>query len=156
MPITSDSSYSFDLSVGAQDFPKIYNRLAWGSREVRWDIYEAGWTERRWQYPPVVGENGYVGSATSYSSASSVPVFNPAIHNPDSTYSFPLYNVARNAENTNQQSVFYWFGKLANGTQIAEGRYVFRFAVLKPFGRPEAADNWQVYRTPEITVTGQY
>ena len=28
-------SYSFDLSVDAQDFPKIYNRLLWGSRQVR-------------------------------------------------------------------------------------------------------------------------
>ena len=57
---------------------------------------------------------------------------------------------------SNQQARYYFFGKLANGTQLAEGRYAMRFAVLKPFGRPEAADNWEVYRTPEITVTGKY
>ncbi|KAH6690349.1 subtilase [Plectosphaerella plurivora] len=156
VPITQDSSYSFDLSVGAQDFPKIYNRLVWGSREVRWDVYESGWKERQWQYPPVVGQNGYVGSVAAWASAASVDVFNPAIHNPDATFSFPIGNVPRNAENANQQSRYYWFGKLANGTQIANGRYVFRFAVLKPFGRREAADNWEVYRTPEIEVTGKY
>jgi hypothetical protein len=155
-PITQDSSYSFDLSVGVQDFPKLYNRLVWGSREVRWDVYEAGWRERQWQYPPVVGQNGYVGSVAAWASAASVDVFNPAIHNPDATFSFPIGNLPRNAENANTQSRYYWFGKLANGTQIANGRYVWRFAVLKPFGRREAADNWEVYRSPEIEVTGKY
>jgi hypothetical protein len=31
-------SYTFDLSVEAQDFPKIGHRLRWGANEVRWDV----------------------------------------------------------------------------------------------------------------------
>lgn len=31
-------SFSFDLSLNAQDFPKIYSRQQWGSRELRWDV----------------------------------------------------------------------------------------------------------------------
>jgi hypothetical protein len=54
----------------------------------------------------------------------------------------------------------WWFGKLANGTQIEPGKYTIRFAVLKPFGNPYNADNWDVYRPdsglPQIEVTGKY
>lgn len=153
-PITSDSTYTFDLSVAAQDFPKIYSKLLWGSREIRWDIYEAGWTERKWSYPPVVGENGYVGTATGWAGASSVLVFDPAIHDADDTFSFPVQNTFRNVDAPTR---YYWFGKLGNGTQIADGRYVMRFAALKPFGHnnPSASDNWEVYKTPTITVTSK-
>lgn len=153
-PIEQDSSYSFDLSLGAQDFPKILHKAVWGVREVRWDVFEAGWQERQWRYPPVIGENGYVGSVAAWSLGNAV--FNPAINNPEQTFSFPLRNAGRHVDLGGQFNRYSWFGKLANGTQIAEGRYVFRFALLKPFGRPEAADNWEVYRTPGIEVTGQY
>lgn len=36
-PVTEKSTFSFDLSLGEQDFPKIYSKLLWGSREVRRD-----------------------------------------------------------------------------------------------------------------------
>ncbi|ROT42545.1 serine endopeptidase [Sodiomyces alkalinus F11] len=154
--INQDSSYSFDLSVDAQDFPKVYNRINWGSRQVRWDIFEAGWRERNWKYPPVEGENGYIGPAAGWSSAGSVAVFNPAIHNPNTTFTFPITDVYRNAETTAIEFRYYWFGKLGNGSLIANGRYKMRFATLKPFGNPHAADNWDVFHTPEIEVTGQH
>jgi hypothetical protein len=31
-----------------------------------------------------------------------------------------------------------------------------RFATLKPFGNPKAADNWDVYKTPDVTILGKY
>lgn len=31
-----------------------------------------------------------------------------------------------------------------------------RFASLKPFGDPYAANNWAVYQTPQIEVKGKY
>ena len=30
--------YTFDLGLYVQDFPKIYAKLFWGTREVRWDV----------------------------------------------------------------------------------------------------------------------
>jgi hypothetical protein len=86
-------------------------------------IYEANWPERRWQYPPVIGQNGYVGSATYWAGSGQVTWFNPALYTPDQTYNFPITYLPRNAPNTNPQSQYYWFGKLANGTQIANGNY---------------------------------
>jgi hypothetical protein len=146
--ITSDSSYSFDLSLAKQDYPRIYNKLLWGSRQIRWDIFEAGWREREWKYPPVAGENKYVGPVAGwYGNADAI--FNPARDNADATVTFPLVNSVRNVDD---RDAFAWLGKLGNGTNIAKGKYEMRFAVLKPFGRPEAADNWEVYRTPQIEV----
>jgi subtilisin family serine protease len=157
-PFLKDSSYSFDLSVGAQDFPKIFLKLIWGSTQIRWDIYKAGFSERSWTYPPVVGENGYVGSAASWVGAGSVSVFNPATSDPDDTFTYPLTNSVRNTATSASQH--WWFGKLGNGSQIEPGTYTFRFAVLKPFGNPKNADNWDVYRPtkdlPQFEVTGKY
>ncbi|KAJ9143445.1 hypothetical protein NKR23_g6485 [Pleurostoma richardsiae] len=47
---------------------------------------------------------------------------------------------------------FWWFSKLANGSYIALGNYIFRFAALTMFGNPEHPDNWGIWKTPEITV----
>lgn len=153
VPITQDSSYSFDLSVSAQDFPKILSKLLWGSREVRWDVYQSGWTERKWQYPPVIGQNGYVGTVAAWAGGNSVAVFDPDLYDPDETFSFPIQDTFRNVAETTR---YYWFGKLGNGTQIANGKYVVRFAALKPFGNAKASDAWEVYGPHEIEVTGKY
>lgn len=152
-PIAQKSKFSFDLSLDAQDFPKIYSKLLWGSREVRWDVYQAGWKERDWKYPPVVGENGFVGTATSWAGSDSLLVFDPDVQDPEQTFSFPIRDTFRNVADPTR---YYWFGKLGNGTHIANGKYHIRFAALKPFGNPQASDNWEIYRTPEIEVTGQY
>lgn len=151
--ITQKASFSFDLSLEAQDFVKVYSKLLWGSREIRFDVYQAGWKERDWKYPPVIGENGYVGTATSWAGANSLPVFDPTVYDPEETFSFPIRDTYRNVADVTR---YFWFGKLGNGTQIANGKYHIRFAALKPYGNPKASDNWEIYRTPEIEVTGQY
>ncbi|KAL3293576.1 subtilase [Colletotrichum asianum] len=152
--ISEKSSYTFDLSTGAQDFPKIFQKLLWGSRQVRWDIYEAGWTERQWTYPPVVGQNGYVGSAASWVGSGEVEVFDPEQYDPDETFTYPITDIYRNTAASYHEH--WWFGKLGNGTQIAPGNYTIRFAALRPFGNPTHADNWDVFKTPQIQVLGQY
>ncbi|KAF6809557.1 subtilase [Colletotrichum sojae] len=154
VPISEKSSYTFDLSTGAQDFPKILQKLFWGTRQTRWDIYEAGWTERQWTYPPVVGENGYVGSVASWVGSGNVEVFDPEAYDADDTFTYPITDVSRNTATSYNEH--WWFGKLGNGSQIAPGTYTFRFAALRPFGNPTHADNWDVYKTPQIEVLGQY
>ncbi|OBR12831.1 Serin endopeptidase [Colletotrichum higginsianum IMI 349063] len=149
--------YSFNLDrFGPQDFPVIYSKLIWGTKEVRWDIYEAGWTERRWEYPPVPGRNGYIGPATSHVVAGSVSYFDPNVYDPDDTWTYPKIDLYRNAQTQASYHEFWWFGKLGNGSQIELGNYTMRFATLKPFGNPKAADNWDVFQTPQIQVTGKY
>ncbi|EXF86199.1 subtilase [Colletotrichum fioriniae PJ7] len=154
IPISQKASYSFDLSIEAQDFPRIFQKLLWGTRQTRWDIYEAGWTERQWVYPPVEGQNGYIGSAASWVGSGEIQTFDPAQYDPNDTFTYPITDIYRNAGATYHEH--WWFGKLGNGTQIAPGNYTLRFAALRPFGNPTHADNWDVYKTPQIQITGQY
>lgn len=34
--------------------------------------------------------------------------------------------------------------------------FSIRFATLRPFGNPKSADNWDVFKTPQIKVLGKY
>ncbi|KAJ3956042.1 hypothetical protein N0V92_007407 [Colletotrichum tropicale] len=120
------------------------------------DIYEPGWTERQWEYPPVPGKNGYIGPATSHVVAGSVSYFDPDVYDPDDTWTYPEVDLYRNAQTQASYHEFWWFGKLGNGSQIELGNYTMRFATLKPFGNPQASDNWDIFQTPQIQVTGKY
>ncbi|KEY74466.1 hypothetical protein S7711_04502 [Stachybotrys chartarum IBT 7711] len=150
IPDVWDKPYwGFNLTSGEQDYPELQTAFVFGSRELRWDIYEPGWRERNWEYPPVVGENGFIGSAT-YWRNSYLGWFNPTVDDPDDVLPMPDHYLNR------QFSHHYsWFGKLANGTQIAPGNYTrssMRIAALLPFGNPEASDNWDVASMPEVMI----
>ncbi|OHW92575.1 subtilase [Colletotrichum incanum] len=149
--VRGKTSFSFNLTLGAQDFPKIFHNIIWGTRELRWDIFGAGWTERQWVYPPVVGESDYIGSGAYWVGSGQAPFFDPSRWDPEDTLSYPKINQPRS--NFNFEN--WWFGKLANGSQIAVGNYTLRYAALKPFGNPSHSDNWVTFTTP-IEVLGQY
>ncbi|GME30155.1 putative glucan synthase protein [Neofusicoccum parvum] len=144
--------YTFNLSLSSQDFPKVYAKLKWGTTQIRWDIFEPGWTEDQWAYPPVAGENGYVGPATGWAGAESYSYFDPAVQDANETFTFPVDDVYRNAQTQASYHTYWWFGGLGNGSQIAPGNYTWRFAALVPFGDPEESASWDVWQTPEITV----
>ncbi|KAK1964913.1 subtilase [Colletotrichum sublineola] len=149
--VSGKTSFTFNLSLDSQDFPKVYHSIIWGTRELRWDIFGAGWTERQWVYPPVVGENGYVGSGAYWRGSGQAPDFDPSMWDPEETLSYPKINQARG----NFAVENWWFGKLANGSKIAIGNYTLRYAALRPFGNPSHSDNWATFTTP-IEVLGQY
>ncbi|KAF5495352.1 Minor extracellular protease vpr [Colletotrichum siamense] len=149
---TKPVSFTFDLSTGAQDFPRIAYEMLWGTKALRWDIFEAGWDESRWtSYPPVVGENGYVGTATGYRGSPSQANFDPARDDKNWTVAFPLVNIFRTSIETARHRV-WWLGGLGDGTDIKPGNYTMRFAALNPLGDPAKADHWDVYEVKEITV----
>ncbi|KAI9150720.1 Minor extracellular protease vpr [Paramyrothecium foliicola] len=159
IPFAMKSSYSFNLT--ALDFPEIILKLMYSTHEIRWDIFEAGFSDRSWSYPPVPGQNGFIGSAATW--ANSAFWFDPNWHDHTDTNPFPRYDVDRNLNHRNflgAETQYFWFGKLSNGSQIERGNYTFRFAVLKPFGIPTRADNWDVYRPTsglsQFEVTGKY
>ncbi|GKT82230.1 subtilisin-like protease [Colletotrichum tofieldiae] len=142
---SNKTAFTFDLSSAAQDFPKIFMKIKWGTREVRWDIYESGFDEKRdWEYPPVPGRRGYIGSATSWTGAGSSSSFNPARHNASDVFTLPETDVARNALTTGGFTTSYWwFGRLADGSVVEPGSYTMRFAVLVPFANPKNSDSWK-------------
>ncbi|KAM0552020.1 hypothetical protein ACHAPJ_008130 [Fusarium lateritium] len=101
-------------------------------------IFEQGWTESLWSYPLKVGTRGYVGSATTMRDAEEFWFFDPSVNDPNDTVPFPLKREPRGFH------VFWWFGKLANGTRIAPGNYTMRFAALRPYGNPNISDHWDI------------
>ncbi|KAM0321539.1 hypothetical protein ACHAQA_010029 [Verticillium albo-atrum] len=151
------SSPSFSFNLTAQDFPIIVAGVGWGTRQLRYDIFAKGWKERAWTWPLVPGKNGYIGSGTWWVGMGQVPKwFDDQGWNPDETTDYPLINTVRAAGMPGyDKNEYWWFGKLANGTKIADGEYVLRFAALVPFGQPGVANNWDAWTVP-FKVTGQY
>ncbi|KAH7310733.1 subtilase [Stachybotrys elegans] len=135
----------------SQDWPALTIQLKWGTRELRWDLYEPGFNESMWEYPPTMGRNGYLGSATSY--ANSYSYFQ---NDPENTFDFPQYGLSRNGITTGYRHTFWWFGKMTNGTQIEPGFYDMRVAALKPFGDPATSEDWYVYDTPTVNILAKY
>ncbi|KAL9942163.1 hypothetical protein ACHAQF_007360 [Verticillium nonalfalfae] len=141
---------TFSFNLTAQDFPIIDAGIGWATRQLRYDIFAKGWEKRSWYWPLVPGKNGYVGSGTWWVGSGQVPKwFDTLGWNPDETNDYPQVNTGRAAGMPGyDKREYWWFGKLANGTKIADGEYVLRFAALVPFGRPEAADNWDAWTLP--------
>jgi hypothetical protein len=86
-------------------------------------IFDTTYKEHRWTYPPVPGENGYIGTVASWIGAGQASYFDPRRADPNETYSFPETNLFRNAQASNAYHEFWWFGKLGNGSQIEPGKY---------------------------------
>ncbi|KAH8706750.1 peptidase S8/S53 domain-containing protein [Ilyonectria robusta] len=136
--LDGDWSWSFNVNKNANDFIEIGARLSYPCTHLRWDIFDASWSEALWHYPPKVGERGYVGSATTYQDSDQFWFFSPSVNDIEDTVPFPLTRVVRGFR------LFWWFGKLANGTQIAPGNYTVRFAALRPYGNPKISDHWDI------------
>ncbi|KAI1334251.1 peptidase S8/S53 domain-containing protein [Xylariaceae sp. FL0016] len=145
--VDAKSNYTFNLTREEQDFPHLNTQFVWGTEEFRWDIFDANYTESAWAYPPVIGENHYIGSATSWNDTASSGWFIGGENDEHDLLSFPLYAVPRA-----KWGIYYWLGRFANGSQIEPGLYRWRIAALRPFGDREVAEDWDVWEIPEITV----
>ncbi|KAH6682326.1 subtilisin-like serine protease [Plectosphaerella plurivora] len=150
--IDTYNRFRFNTSRAAQDFPKIWVQYRFGVKELRWDIYETTYREQDWKYPPVVGENGYVGSATLSPYAASYSNFDPATMDKERTVPFPLGDIERSDSWNEISQRLWWLGKLANGSYIEPGNYSMRFAARLPFSNPAHSDNWHIWKTPNIEV----
>ncbi|KEY69375.1 hypothetical protein S7711_08131 [Stachybotrys chartarum IBT 7711] len=160
------SSFARDLNCGTDGkdskmfkmglFVVFTESLSWVPRELqeRHKIFKANYREHGWVYPPVPGQNKFVGSATSFDYMEyltpSNPITNLDVHDLDDTWSFPSHNLPRDVP-----VQAWWLGKLADGTQIKPGKYVFRVAALAPFGNPHAADNWHICLNQEIEIVSE-
>ncbi|KAI0383361.1 subtilisin-like protein [Hypomontagnella monticulosa] len=145
--IEQKSNFTFNLSRDSQDFPKLNTGFAWGTEELRWDIFDGDYTESDWTYPPAVGKNKFVGSATSWNGTWTSQWFTPGQDSEDDIFSFPLYDQPRD-----KWGIYYWLGRFANGSSIQPGSYRFRIATLRPFGDPQVSYDWDVWETPKVTV----
>ncbi|KAH6606197.1 hypothetical protein Trco_005350 [Trichoderma cornu-damae] len=135
-------TWSFNADKNRFDFIELSARLNYPCFHLRWDIYDSYWTENHWQYPPVVGKLGYVGSAATMRDADTYWYYDPSRMEKDDTVSFPLLRVPRG------YGKHWWFGKLANGSHIAPGNYTLRFAALRPYGNPNISDHWDIMQMP--------
>ncbi|KAL1893833.1 hypothetical protein Cpir12675_003952 [Ceratocystis pirilliformis] len=151
------TAWNNDVWNASMPFLSLETRAKWGTRQLRFDVYKPGFKESDWEYPPVVGSKGYLGSATYWKRSKNV-FFDTTKNSsdPNDTFDFPELNMPRNADYTGYKRTFFWFGKLTNGSQIEPGKYSLRIAALKPFGEPELAEDWAISKTPEIEILGKY
>ncbi|KAK6218434.1 serine endopeptidase [Colletotrichum tabaci] len=145
--IEQKSNFTFNLTRDARDFPRLNTMLVWGTTEFRWDVFSGNYTEAQWSYPPVAGQKGFVGSATSWNGTADFSSFDPSQDNEDDIFSFPLYSQSRGAP-----KLYNWLGRFADGSRVQPGSYKFRIAALRPFGLPEVSGDWDIWETPSITV----
>ncbi|KAI9147819.1 Subtilisin NAT [Paramyrothecium foliicola] len=131
-------SWSFNINKDKTDYMELSTRLSYPCFHLRWDIYYRTWRDTFWEYPPQVSQYGFIGSATTMRDSDTFWYYDPETMDKDDTVSFPLMRVPRGYQN------FWWFGKLANGSQIAPGNYTMRFAALRPYGNASIADHWDV------------
>ncbi|KAH8811161.1 peptidase S8/S53 domain-containing protein [Xylogone sp. PMI_703] len=152
--IPNGTVMSFTNTAFVKRFPVLEYVIKYGTEELRWDIYEAGWTENLWTYPPVVGKNGYLGSATYYSGSDfgGGGVLNPTPPlSFNNTTPFPITQVEHSIGGGFTAAI--WIGNFANGTQIPSGQYYQRISALKPFGNRKVKGDWSVNGGP-FNVTG--
>ncbi|KAF5518304.1 Minor extracellular protease vpr [Colletotrichum aenigma] len=145
-------TYAFNTSRSAQDFPKVHVQFKWGTQELRWDIFDDTYEESQWIYPPVVGQDGYIGSATYSTYSVGASTFDPATMDRDKVLPFPIRGIERTTSWSELTDRFWWLGKLANGSYIAAGNYTMRFATLTPFSEPSESGSWDIWKTPQITI----
>lgn len=153
-PIDEKSNYTFNLTTGVRDFPFIFMAFDWGVRELRWDVFEGGWAEEEWRYPPKDAK-GFVGAVAVYSGKFD-PDFEPPTNLSDpavnsQTTPMPARHLSRQGMSQPGDKKWRWLGKLADGTQIAPGNYTMRVAAARPFADLSRVDGWEVWRR-EIQV----
>lgn len=118
--IATKSSWTFATTRNDQDYPYLQLMTHYGTREMRWDVFEEGWKERQWKWPPVPGRDGYVGSVAAWNAnrGGLTRPFDPATDDIDDVTPFPLFSHPRAIYED-----FFWFGRLVNGSDIAPGKY---------------------------------
>ncbi|QLI67948.1 Pyrolysin [Metarhizium brunneum] len=140
------ATWSFDPAKTPSDFADVSSRLSYPCFHLRWDIFEAGWTESQWRYPLEIGKKQYIGSATSVRDSDKFLWFDASDVDINDTVSFPLTRIPRGYQR------YWWFGKLSNGTQISPGNYTMRIAALRPYGNPKISDHWDVVDLDRHTI----
>ncbi|KAK1700688.1 subtilase [Colletotrichum godetiae] len=156
LPMMYKTNFSFDLSLEAQDFPKLHMNFRWGCAVLRWDIFERGWEEKSWgTYPPIPGEGGFIGHAATWvSSCHSIhtmdnekhaTVFDPDNDNELDLTRGPMGEFSREDYNYSPWRV-WWLGRFSDGSKIKPGNYTMRVAALSPFGDPTKSDHWDIWR----------
>lgn len=109
-------------------------------------IYESGWDESSWSYPPTPGQDGYVGSVVDVLEIIS-------LQPPPRPHPFPLEFYPRSDTDGFTERNYAWQGELAHGAWVEPGSYVTRVAALRPFGDPKVSEDWDIWNAPEITIT---
>lgn len=126
-----------NFTLGPSDYPAVAMVNNFGSAEIRWDIVKEAWKPHDWNYPPVPGQNNFVGSVATNNGG-------PA---------FPIHYQPRDGPLEDEWYKYYgWTGALADGTKIEPGKYRFLIQNLKVTGKRERNQDWQSKLSGIITI----
>lgn len=153
--IDEDATYRFDARAAAFNWPRLYSVLDWGVHELRWDLFEPGWDEGRWTYPPTAAA-GLVGPVARWTGdppapgSADVDLADAAVVRAN-TAATPLRYLPRDGIYSRAQHQYAWLGHLANGSLVGPGNYTMRVAASRPFADLSKPEGWEVWRR-EIRV----
>lgn len=68
----------------------------------------------------MIGEKGFVGSATSWNGTQDSNWFDPSEDSLEDIFPFPIRHKVRGIWDR-----YYWLGRLANGSDIVDGKYKY-------------------------------
>lgn len=126
-----------NFTLTGVDYPAVVTINNFGSAESRWDIVREDWEPRDWRYPPVPGQNKFVGS----------------IITKDEGLETPIHYTPRNAPLDYFWYNYYsWAGDLTDGTKIKPGKYKFLLQALKITGQKTRNQDWQRKLSGVITI----
>ena len=110
-----------------------------GTPEVRWDVVTEGYDPKKFVYPPVVGEKGFVGSVRTLEERVDFPIRYEPRHDPLGM-GFSWFN---------------WGGGLVNGSRIANGKYRFVFMALRVAGDRSKVEDWDTVVTEVVNIASE-
>lgn len=138
--IDEKNTFTFNRTKQGADYAMLATGLDWGARELRWDIFDADWTEADWTWPPT---KGYLGSTSYYTGDRMANLADPATYN--MTAPMPARFVSRNGMYSQGEEKYWWMGEMANGTRIANGNYTMRIAASRPMADLSRNDGWETF-----------
>ncbi|KAJ0376520.1 hypothetical protein COL26b_005334 [Colletotrichum chrysophilum] len=132
-----EEGHNYTFEQGG-DVMQPYFNVLWSTREISFDYVARDWNESDWVYPPVPGQNKYLGSFITEPSGLS-----------ETITSFPFKNYPRNSGGVYAKPQ----NKFAHGGDIPAGEYKLLCRTLRTFGDPNNLNDWQYKVSPWFRVT---
>ncbi|KAF5528702.1 Minor extracellular protease vpr [Colletotrichum aenigma] len=132
-----EEGHNYTFEEGG-DVMQPYFNVLWSTQEISFDYVARDWNESDWVYPPVPGQNKYLGSFITEPSGLS-----------ETITSFPFKNYPRNSGGVYAKPQ----NKFAHGGDIPAGEYKLLCRTLRTFGDPNNLNDWQYKVSPWFRVT---
>lgn len=117
--------------------PIVVNQMAYGTTYLSFDLVSPSYNLLSYVYPPVEGQNGYIGPITAQTVIDEVYILGAS----------PMRFVSPAAK-----PFAFTFSQFSNSSIIENGTYKLLYRALRIFGNESNYNDWSLGLTPEFTV----